>query len=200
MARRSLILAGGVLALALQTPAAESTWRTAPLPPEAAKLNQEAEATSDPAAAMALYVQAIRACPSNAPALFGLGRSLLAQNRPADSLKVLRRLEMLHPDDPAILTALAAASARLPTPRRADIAMGLAWAERAGKLAPDSAMAAHLLSVLRHLNGDYAAAAEAARQALALDTQNPSDSETTAIYQQQETACNDALSVFSPLD
>ena len=65
---------------------------------------------------------------------------------------------------------------------------------------PDSAEAWHVLSVLRHLDGDYVAALDAARQAVALDAQNPSDPETTALYQQQEIACIDALSVFSPLD
>ena len=194
------ILAGIIWAVAGVTSAAESAWRTVPLPPKAAQLNQEAEVAADPAAAVALYVQALRACPSNGPALYGLGRALLAQGRAADSLKVLRRMEMLYPDDSAIQEALAAASARLPDPSRADIAAGLAFAERAAQLAPGSAMAFHLLSVLRHLNGDYAAAAAAARQAVALDARNPVDLETTAIYQQQETACTDALSVFSPLD
>lgn len=200
MARRMLILAGWLLALAPPVRAAGSVWQAAPLPPEAMQLNQEADAAAAPAAAVALYVQALRACPSNGPALYGLGRALLAQDRAADSLKVLRRMDMLYPDDSAIQEALAAASARLPDPSRADIAAGLAYAERAAQLAPGSAMAFHLLSVLRHLNGDYAAAAEAARQAVALDAQNPVDPETTASYQQQETACTDALSAFSPLD
>ena len=77
---------------------------------------------------------------------------------------------------------------------------GLAFAERAAQLRPDAPAAWHVLSVLRHLDGDYAAAAEAARRAVELDAQNPSDPETTALYQQQETACTHAQLVFSPLD
>ena len=195
-----LAAAGCFALLTLCAGAAESAWRTQPLPPEAAQLNQEAEAAADPLAAAHLYAQAIRLCPSNGPALFGLGRALLEQNRAADSLKVFRRMNALFPDEPEILAALAAAIARLPEPRRGDIAEGLAFAEQATQIQPDAPAPWHVLSVLRHLDGDYARAAEAAQQAVALDEQSPVDPETTTLYQQQETACTDALSVFSPLD
>ena len=102
---------------------------------------------------------------------------------------------MTTPDTPA-----PDALARLPEPRRAEIAEGLAFAEQAVQLPPARPQAWHVLSVLRYLDGDYAAAADAARRALELDALTPSDPETTALYQQQEIACNDALSVFSPLD
>lgn len=186
--------------LALRATAGDSTWRAMPLPPEAAQLNRTADFAASSETAIRLYAQSIRLCPSNGPALFGLGRALLDQDRPADSLKVFRRMDAIFPDDPAILEALAAALARLPEPRRTDIAEGLAFAQRATQLAPDAPEAWHVLSVLRHLDGDYALAAEAARQAVLLDALTPVDPETTALYQQQEKACNDALSVFSPLD
>lgn len=195
------LAAAGCLALwILRAGAGESAWRTEPLPPEAAQLNREAEAADEPLDAARLYAQAIRLCPSNAPALFGLGRALLEQDRAADSLKVFRRLDALRPRDPEVLAALAAAIARLPEPRRGDLSEGLAFAERSIQLQPDAPENWHVLSVLRHLDGDYARAAEAAQRALELDAQNPADPETTALYQQQETACIDALSVFSPLD
>ena len=197
---RRVFLAAGLAVLALRAIAAESSWRDLPLPPEAERLNRTADNAPSAATAVRLYAQSIRLVPSNGPALYGLGRALLDQDRPADALKVLRRLDAFFPGDPEILAALAAAIARLPEPRRADIAEGLAFAEQALQLSPDVPQAWHVLSVLRHLDGDYAAAAEAARQALELDAQNPSDPETTAIYQQQEIACTDALSVFSPLD
>lgn len=180
--------------------AADSTWREMPLPPEAAQLNRTADFAASSETAIRLYAQAIRLCPSNGPALYGLGRALLDSDRPADSLKVFRRMDAVFPDDPAILEALATAFARIPAPRRADIAEGLAFAERATQLQPDAPEAWHVLSVLRHLAGDYARAAEAARQAVLFDAITPVDSETTALYQQQEKACNDALTVFSPLD
>ena len=179
--------------LTLRASADDSAWRTMPLPPEAAQLNR----TADFAASTET---AIRLCPSNGPALYGLGRALLDQDRPADSLKVFRRMDGLFPGDPAILEALDAALARLPEPRRADIAEGLACAERATQLQPDAPAAWNVLAVLRHLYGDYARAVEAARQAVLLDALTPVDPETTARYQQQEKACNDALSVYSPLD
>lgn len=198
---RSLPLAACFFALlALRAGADDGGWRTQPLPPEAAQLNQAAEAAAEPLAAAQLYVQALRAYPSNGPALYGLGRALLEQNRTADGLKVFRRLNVLFPGDPEILAALAAAIARLPEPRRGDIAEGLAFAEQAAQIQPDDPEAWHVLSVLRHLDGDYARAAEAAHQAVALDAHNPIDPETTALYHQQETACIDALSIFSPLD
>ena len=195
---RRPFFAAGLWAL-LALPAAGG-WRDAPLPPEAAQLNRTADNAASSETAARLYAQSIRLCPSNGPALYGLGRVLLDQDRAADALKVFRRLDALFPGEPEILEALAAALARLPEPRRADIAEGLAFAKRSVQLQPASPPAWHVLSVLRHLDGDYAAAAEAARQAVALDAQSPSDSETTALYQQQETACADALSVFSPLD
>ncbi|MGD9780898.1 MAG: hypothetical protein AB7V14_01960, partial [Kiritimatiellia bacterium] len=129
-----------------------------------------------------------------------LGRALLDQNRPADALKVFRRMDALFPDDPDAPDALATALSRLPDLRRAHVAEGLAFAERAAQLRPDAPAAWHVLSILRHLDGDYSAAADAARRAVELDAQHPSDPETTARYQQQETACNDARLVFSPLD
>ena len=195
---RRPFLAAGLLAL-LALPAAGG-WHDAPLPPDAEQLNRTADNAASSETAARLYAQSIRLCPSNGPALYGLGRTLLDQDRAADALKVFRRMEALYPADPEILEALAAALARLPEPRRADIAEGLAFAEQAIQLPPACPQAWHVLSVLRHLDGDYAAAAEAARRALELDALTPSDSETTALYQQQEIACNDALSVFSPLD
>jgi tetratricopeptide (TPR) repeat protein len=186
--------------LVLRAPAGDSVWSTRPLPPEAEQLNRTAANAASAETAAKLYAQSIRLFPSNGPALYGLGRVLLEQDRASDSLKVFRRLDALFPGDPAILEALAGAIARLPDSRRADIAEGLAFAEQATQLQPDDPAAWHVLSSLRHLAGDYAAAAAAAHEAVALDAQNPSDPETTALYQQQETACNDALSVFSPLD
>jgi tetratricopeptide (TPR) repeat protein len=197
----SLALAGFLVLLALCARATDRAyWREAPIPAEAGRLNREAEAAADPSAAGRLYAQAIRLCPSNGPALYGLGHALLDQDRVADALKTFRRMNTFFPNDPTILEALAATIARLPDARRADIAEGLADIEQAVQLRPDAPEAWHLLSVLRHLDGDYARAADAARQAVALDAQNPVDPETTALYQQQETACNDALLVFSPLD
>lgn len=195
-------ICAGLLLLRLALPAAagEAAWRTRPLPPEAEQLNRVADSAATAATAARLYAQAIRLCPSNGPALYGLGRALLDLDRPAESLQVFRRMNALFPDDASVLEALATAIALQPGLRRADVAEGLAFAERAVQLRPDAPEPWHALSVLRHLQGDYAAAAEAARQAVALDARNPSDPRATALYQQQETACNDALSVFSPLD
>ena len=198
--RRTFLAAGFLAFLVLRAAAADSAWRDQPLPPEAERLNRTADHAASAATAARLYAQSIRLFPSNGPALYGLGRALLDQNRPLDALKVFRRLDALFPGDPATLEALATALARLPEPRRADITEGLAFATRATQMRPDSAEAWHVLSVLRHLDGDYAAALEAARQAVARDAQTPSDPEATALYQQQEIACLDALSVFSPLD
>lgn len=198
--RRPLLAAGLLAGLVIRAAAAEPAWRTMPLPPEAAQLCRTAENAASAAAAAQLYAQAVRLCPSNGPALYALGRALLEQDRAADALKVFRRLDALFPGEPAILEALAAASAHLPEPRRADIAAGLAFAARSTQLNPAAPEAWHALSVLRYLDGDYAAAAEAESRAIELDAQNPSDPETTALYQQQEIACTDALSVFSPLD
>ena len=196
---RRPFLAAGLFAAALAG-AAAADWRTEPLPPEVEQLNRTAEAAATAATAAHLYAQSIRRCPTNGPALLGLGLALLDQDRPADALKVFRRMNALFPDDPEVLDALATALSRLPALRRAQVAEGLAFAERAALLRPDAPGAWHVLSILRHLGGDYAAAAEAARRAVELDAQNPSDPETTALYQQQETACNDARLVFSPLD
>jgi Flp pilus assembly protein TadD len=198
---RPFSLAAGLLAWTiLRSGAEEPTWQTMPLPPEAESLNHTAESTAEPSAAARLYAQSIRLCASNGPALYGLGRILFDQGRVAEGLTVFRRLHSFFPNDPAVLEAQAAAIARLPEPRRADVAEGLAFAEQAAQLQPDDAEAWHVLSVLRHLAGDYVRAAEAAQQAVALDAQNPVDVETTALYRQQETACTDALSVFSPLE
>ena len=117
-----------------------------------------------------------------------------------EALKAFRRLARLFPGEADVLEALAAAIARQPDLRRAGVAEGRALADQAVQLQPDRPEAWHVLSVLCHLDGDYAAGAEAARRAVELDAQNPSDPETTALYQQQEIACTDALSVFSPLD
>lgn len=197
---RGVLAAGLIGMLVLRAGAAGAPWQTLRLPAAAVQLNQAAEAAADPAEAARLYTQAIRACPSNYPALYGLGRALLAQEQAAGARKVFERLNTLFPDDPTILQALAAAVARLPEPRRADIAVGLAAAGQAARLDPASPEMQYLLSVLLHLNGDYPAAAAAARQAVALDAENPVDAETTARYQQQEIICTDALWVFSPLD
>lgn len=180
--------------------AQEPAWRTQPLPPEAERFNREAAAAGDAATAARLYAQSLRACASNGTALYGLGRALLDQDRSPDARLVLRRLAAAFPEEPAAREALAFAVARLPEPRRADIAEGRASAEEAVRLEPEVPATWHLLSVLRHLDGDYPAAAAAARQAVELDAQQPVDPETTARYQQQETACNDACLVFSPLD
>lgn len=201
MHRSPLAAAALLLLLALRVAAAdESAWRTMPLPPEAARINRTADAAATAATAIRLYAQSIRLCPSNGPALYGLGHALLDLDRAPDALKIFRRMDALFPDDPAILEALAATIAHLPDPLRADIAEGLVFAEQAARLRPDSPEAWHLLSVLRHFDGDYASAFAAARQAVDLATENSIDSETAALYQQQETACNDALLVFSPLD
>lgn len=198
--RRPFLAAGLLALLALRAIAAEPSWRALSLPADAEQLNRTADHAASSATAARLYAQAIRLVPSNGPALYGLGRALLDQDRAADALKVFRRLDALFPGDPYVFEALAAALARLPDPRRAAVAAGLAFAEQATQLRPDAPEAWHVLSVLRHLDGDYAAAAEVARRAVELDAQTPSDPETTALYQQQEIACNDAISVFSPLD
>ncbi|HPR69826.1 MAG TPA: tetratricopeptide repeat protein, partial [Kiritimatiellia bacterium] len=130
----------------------------------------------------------------------GFGLALLEQGRAADARNVFERMETLFPGDPTVHTLLAHAAARLPDPRRADIRRGLEAARFAVESDPGSAEAWHALSLLRHLDGDYEAALEAARQSLALDARQPAGPETTERYQQQETACHDALLVFSPLD
>lgn len=199
---RRMLLAAACLAGWEMVPAGAgaSAWRDMPLPADSERFVREAEAASEPAAAGRLYAQAIRLCPSNGPALFGLGRVLLDQGRAVEALRVFRRMDELFPDDDAILEALAMSSARLPEARRGDIAAGLAWAERATQVQPDDPGAWHAWSILLHLDGDYLRAAEAARRAVELDAQDPTDPETTARYQLQEAACNDAISVFSPLD
>ena len=198
--RRPSSFAVWPLAAWLGLAAASAGWRDQTLPPEAAQLNRTADHAASAATAVRLYVQSLKLAPDNGPALYGLGRALLDQDRPAEALKVFRRLARLFPGEADVLEALAAAIARQPDLRRADVAEGRVLADQAAQLQPDRPEAWHVLSLLRHLDGDYAAAAEAARRAVELDAQNPSDPETTALYQQQETACNDALSVFSPLD
>lgn len=172
----------------------------AALSPEADRLNRTADYAASAETAARLYARSIRLQPSNPPAFRGLGYALLELDRPADALKAFRRLDTLAPGDPAVKTALATAISRLPAPRRADIAKGLDWAGQAAGLRPEDPEVWHLLSVLRYINGDYIPAAEAARQALALAADQPADSETTTRYQQQENACNAALSALSPLD
>ena len=198
--RRPLVFAVWPLAGWLCLTSAAAGWRDAPVPPEAERLNRTADHAPSAATAVRLYAQSLKLAPSNGPALYGLGRALLDQDRPADALKVFRRLAAQYPGEPDVLEALAAAIARQPDLRRADLAEGRRHAEQAAQLQPERPEAWHVLSILRHLDGDYAAAAEAARRAVELDAQNPSDPETTALYQQQEIACTDALSVFSPLD
>ena len=167
---------------------------------EADLLVLDASASADPARAARLYGQALRLDPSHETALRGLGRALLDQDRPADSLKVARRLHAIRPDDPDVLLHMATATIRLPEPRRADILEGLAWAETAAHHQPDAPQAWYMLSILRFRNGEYGPAADAARRAVDLDALRPVAPDLTARYQQQEIACNDALSVFSPLD
>jgi Flp pilus assembly protein TadD len=194
-----LPLAAGLILL-VSLPAAATGWRNQPLPPEVERLNRTADAAASSAAAIRLYAQSIRLHPPNGPALLGLGLALLDADRPADAVKALRRLDTLHPDDAEILVALATATARLPDARRADIRSGLELAGRAVLFQPGSPAAWHALSILRHLDGDYTQAVEAAHQAVELDALNPSNPEATVLYQQQEIACHDALLVFSPLD
>ncbi|NLG34468.1 MAG: tetratricopeptide repeat protein [Lentisphaerae bacterium] len=197
--RPGLLAAGlllGWFAPMTARPAAESPGS---LPPEAVQLNREA-AAADPAAALRLYVRSLRLAPSNVPALHGLGRILLDQERAAESLKVFRKLDELSPGDPDIRLGLATALSRLPGLRRADVREALDIAGQAVELRPESPAAWHLLSVLRHLNGEYTSAADAARRAVELDAQAPVHPETTALYQQQENACRNAILVFSPLD
>ncbi len=197
--RPILFAAGLALCWAAPIAARQAHGQPAPLPPEVEQLNRQA-AAAEPDAALVLYVRSLRLAPSNAPALHGLGRLLLDQDRATDSLKVFRRLDALSPGDPDTRFWLATAISRLPDLRRADVREALDIAEQAIELRPDSPASWHLLSVLRHLDGDYASAADAARRAIELDAQNPVDSKTTALYQQQEIACNIALLVFSPLD
>lgn len=198
---RRMPLAIGALWLACAgAPATEPAWRVMSLPPEAARLNHTADNAASSATAIRLYGQSLRLFPSNGPALYGLGQAFLDQDRPADALKVFHRMDTLFPDDASIHILVASAIARLPDSRRADIHQGLAAARRATDLQPGAPEAWHILSVLLHLDGDYANAAEAARQALLLDAEQPSTPETTALYQLQEIACTDALLVFSPLD
>jgi len=187
-------------AFAICSSAVEPAWRTLPLPPEIATLNRTADSAATAATAARIYAQSIRLFPSNGPALYGLGRALLDQGRATDALLILRRMDIFFPHDPVVLEALAAAITRLPSLRRAHLAEGLSFAEQALHLQPDAPDAWHILSVLRHLNGDYALALDAAQEAVALDELNPTDPETTTLYQEQEIACHDALLVFSPLD
>ena len=170
------------------------------LPPAVAQLNRTAESAASAAATVQLYGEALKMCPSNAPALYGLGRALLEQNRIPAALKSFRHLNRLFPDDPEVLTAMAATLARWPNPRRAEILEGVSLAERATQLAPDLPAAWHTLSVLHAANGDIPAATHAARKAIELQENLPADSETLNIYIQQEQQCYELLVLFSPLD
>ncbi|MDR0993132.1 MAG: hypothetical protein LBN38_00980 [Verrucomicrobiota bacterium] len=174
------------------------TWLAAPLPADALRLNTEAAAAATPAQAIRLYAQALRAAASNGPALFGLGILLLEEDQPEKALTPFRRLNALYPDDPWALTALATAIGRLPELRRADLQEALGVAERATLLAPEDAEAQHILSLLRHMNGEYAAAEQSARQAVVLAMAQTNES--LGVYQQQEATCRDALAVFSLLE
>jgi len=182
------------------TASAESPWRAMNLPPESKRFTQEAEQADSQMDAARSYAKAIRLCSSNGPALFGLGGILLRQNRPADSLKVFRRMNVFFPNDPEISVAMAITLTRLPDLNRKQLQDGIAQLKRVLTLQPEDTEVWYQLSILHHLNGAYAEAAEAAAQALALDAETPVDMETTTRYQQQEIACNDALLVFSPLD
>ena len=197
---RRVLAATGLLCGMLGSPWALAGGTFPPLPPEAEQLNQSAATAASPAEAARLYARSIRLHASNGPALLGLGQALTEEGRPADALKVLRRLDALFPGQPSVLIALANAITRLPDPRRRDIREGLALAETAAKLEPGTPEAWHTVSVLRYLDGDYLLAAEAARQAIELAAQSSATPADTARYQQQEIACNLALSVFSPLD
>ena len=170
------------------------------LPAEVEQLNRTAGNAASPAAAAKLYAEALRLQPNNGPALYGLGWALLEQDRAAESLKILRKLDQLTPYHPETLAAMATALARLPNLRRAQIAEGLDYATRAVELRSDSPAAWHILSVLHHANGDYAAAAEAAIHSVTLASQQELDPDLIMVYQQQELACFDALAVFSPLE
>jgi tetratricopeptide (TPR) repeat protein len=195
-----LALAIVLLGLLPRPAAAAPAWRSMDLPPEAARLTRTADSAASAQTAVRLYAQALRQFPSNGPALFGLAQTLLDLDRPADALKIFLRMDSLFPDDPSIHILIGNAIARLPDPRRADVHQGLAAARRAADLQPDAPEAWHVLSILLYLDGDYAEATAAARRALELDADNPSTPETSALYQQQETACTHALLVFSPLD
>lgn len=198
---RILAILIGAWGIALAQGAAQvPTWRTAPLPPEAERLNRTANAAASFDTAARLYARSLRVCATNGPALHGFGLTLLEQGRATDALKIFRHMDSLFPNDASIHILIAHATARLAAPRRADIHDGLAAAQRAMELQPDNPDAWHAQSVLLHLDGNYAEALDAARQALIFDARYPSDPETTAHYHQQEIACHDAQSVFSPLD
>jgi len=179
---------------------AESPWRAMNLPSESERYTRAAEEADTPLDAAQNYAKAIRLCPSNGPALFGLGGILLRQSRPADSLKVFHRMNTLFPNDPEIAVAMAITLTRLPDLDRTHLREGIDQLEQVLTSQPGDIEIWYQLSILRHLNGEYATALEAAQQALALDAEDSIDIETTARYQQQEIACTDALLVFSPLD
>ena len=159
-----------------------------------------ANADEAPSAAARRHAPALRSNPESTGDLLGLGRALLGLNRPADAIPVFRRLESLRPDDPDAPLGIAAASAVLPDPLRPDVLRGLESASRAVVLLPDSPEAWRILSVLRHLDGQYEAAADAASRALILAVRQRRPPAEIVHYQQQETACNQAVLVFSPLD
>lgn len=191
-----ILLCGGTRG----APAAESAWRSLPVPGESAQWVTQAEEAATPGEAARLYALALRACPSNGPALFGLGGTLLRMDRPADSLKVFQRMDRLFPGDPEITVAIAVTLTRLPNLKRPALKNGIARLETALEQVPDDTECWIQLSILRHLNGQYADALDAARQALALDAETPLGNAATLRIQQQEIICQNALSVYSPLD
>ena len=93
------LLAAGLFVLAALPAAPASAWPE--IPPDAAQLNRTADNAASAETAIRLYSQSLQLFSSNGPALYGLGRALLEVDRPADSLKVFRRLDALFPNDPA---------------------------------------------------------------------------------------------------
>jgi tetratricopeptide (TPR) repeat protein len=180
--------------------AAQSGWDARPLPEPAEALLLAADAAPSPADAVRLYGQALRLAPSSGAAHDGLGQALLRLNRPDDALTIYRRLLGLFPDEPAVQVRLAISLSRIPQLSRADVREGIGLARRAIDAQPDLHEAWYALSVLQHLDGNYLAAAQSIRNALERADPSQLDPAILEAYQRQETACNDALLVFSPLD
>ena len=184
--------------LGLSAAADSAAWDSAPLSPEALERLRAAENAPTPAEAVRRYGQALRLAPASGLAHDGLARSLLQLDRAADALRIYRRLQELHPDEPAVLIRVALAIGRQPGLRRRHVREALDLAERAVAIDPAMHEAWYVLSVLRHLDGNYLGAAEAIRRAFAA-ADNAANA-PLAIYERQETACNDALLVVSPLN